>query len=70
MTTKLHRKISKFGTKAPIVEKALTSFERFYQAANKVDDNLIRKHGPAVAAEVNILHLVVFLSYLSPSLQG
>ncbi|CAF4955959.1 unnamed protein product, partial [Rotaria socialis] len=25
--------------------------ERFYQAANKVDDNLIQKHGEKVAAQ-------------------
>jgi len=53
MTTKIHRKISKFGTKAPIVEKALTSFEHFYQAANKLDDNLIKKHGSEIALQVN-----------------
>ncbi len=52
MTAKIHRKVSKFGTKAPIVEKALTSFEHFYQAANKLDDNLIQKHGSQVAAQV------------------
>ena len=52
MTSKIHRKLSKFGTQAPIVEKALTSFEHFYQAANKLDDNLIRKHGSEVAAQV------------------
>ncbi|CAF0772906.1 unnamed protein product [Didymodactylos carnosus] len=43
ITGKIHRKLSKFGTQAPIVDKALTSFERFYTAINKVDDNLIRK---------------------------
>ncbi|CAF2471886.1 unnamed protein product [Rotaria sp. Silwood2] len=53
MTTKIHRKISKFGTKAPVVEKALTSFERFYQAANKLDDNLIQKHGRQLAAQAD-----------------
>ncbi len=62
MTTKIHRKISKFGTKAPIVEKALTSFENFYQAANKLDDNLIKKHGPQLATQVKIFF---FLSYSS-----
>lgn len=64
MTQKIHRKISKFGTKAPIVEKALTSFEHFYQAANKVDDNLIQKHGAQVAAQVNTHSIIlVFLSF-------
>ncbi|UJR30238.1 hypothetical protein I4U23_017776 [Adineta vaga] len=53
MTTKIHRKLSKFGTKAPVVEKALNSFERFYQAANKLDDNLIQKHGAQVAAQAD-----------------
>ncbi|CAF1133901.1 unnamed protein product [Adineta ricciae] len=53
MTAKIHRKISKFGTKAPVVEKALNSFERFYQAANKLDDNLIQKHGARVAAQAD-----------------
>ncbi|CAM4739720.1 unnamed protein product [Rotaria magnacalcarata] len=53
MTTKIHKKISKFGTKAPVVEKALTSFEHFYQAANKLDDNLIQKHGQKVAVQAD-----------------
>ncbi|CAF0882962.1 unnamed protein product [Adineta steineri] len=53
MTSKIHRKISKFGTKAPVVEKALTSFQHFYQAANKVDDNLIQKHGSEVALQAD-----------------
>jgi hypothetical protein len=61
MTTKLHRKISKFGTQAPIVEKTLTSFEHFYQAANKLDDNLIQKHGSQVANQVkSIFHILIF----------
>lgn len=53
MTKKIHRKISKFGNKAPMVDKTLTSFERFYQAANKLDDNLIQKHGPRLAAQAD-----------------
>ena len=57
MTSRIHRKISKFGTKAPVVEKALTSFERFYQAANKLDDNLIQKHGSKIAAQVKFISL-------------
>jgi hypothetical protein len=61
ITSKIHRKISKFGTKAPIVEKALTSFENFYKAANKLDDNLIQKHGSQVAAQVkSISYLLSF----------
>ncbi|CAF1098298.1 unnamed protein product [Rotaria sordida] len=55
MTTKIHRKISKFGTKAPVVEKALTSFEHFYQAANKLDDNLIQKHGQQLATQADAI---------------
>jgi hypothetical protein len=61
MTSKIHRKISKFGTQAPIVEKTLTSFERFYQAANKLDDNLIQKHGSQVAVQVKSFSSFVFL---------
>jgi len=57
MTSKIHRKLSKFGTKAPVVEKALTSFGNFYQAANKLDDNLIRKHGSKLAAQVRFISL-------------
>ncbi len=65
MTTKIHRKISKFGTKAPIVEKALTSFQHFYQAANKLDDNLIQKNGSQVAAQVkSIFHIHSILSFI------
>jgi hypothetical protein len=56
MTNKIHRKLSKFGTKAPIVEKALSSFSNFYQAANKLDDNLIQKHGSKLAAQVKEIH--------------
>ena len=67
MTQKIHRKISKFGTKAPIVEKALTSFEHFYQAANKVDDNLIKKHGSQVAAQVKIHSIILFFVSFSLS---
>lgn len=61
MTAKIHRKVSKFGTQAPIVEKALASFEHFYQAANKLDDNLIQKHGSQVAAQVKYF---IFLNIL------
>lgn len=59
MTTKLHKKISKFGTKAPVVEKTLTSFERFYQAANKLDDDLIQKHGKKLAAQVGFFKYLI-----------
>lgn len=52
MTSKIHRKISKFGAQAPIVEKALSSFENFYKAANQLDDDLVRQHGSNVAAQV------------------
>jgi hypothetical protein len=64
ITTKVHRKISKFGTQAPIVEKALTSFEHFYQAANKLDDNLVQKHGSQVAAQVKSILCFFHISYL------
>lgn len=63
MTTKIHRKISKFGAQAPIVEKTLSSFGHFYQAANKLDDNLIQKHGPQVASQVELVLLDEFSSY-------
>jgi hypothetical protein len=75
MTSKIHRKISKFGTQAPIVEKALTSFQHFYQAANKLDDNLIQKHGSQVAAQVKtLLHFSslsfsVFFRQMLPQIQ-
>ena len=53
MTSKIHKKLSKFGAQAPIVDKTLTSFEHFYKAANKLDDNLIQQHGSKVAAQVS-----------------
>jgi hypothetical protein len=55
MTKKIHKKLSKFGSKAPIVEKALSSFDHFYKAANKLDDDLIQKHGSKVAAQVKFI---------------
>lgn len=64
MTTKIHKKVSKFGTQAPVVEKTLSSFERFYQAANKLDDNLIQKHGTQVAAQVKFCSIFFFFLFL------
>jgi hypothetical protein len=63
ITTRVHRKISQFGTQAPIVEKTLTSFEHFYQAANKLDDNLVQKYGSQVATQVKSI-LFFHISYL------
>ena len=70
ITSKIHRKISKFGTQAPIVEKALSSFEHFYKAANKLDDDLIHKHGPKLAAQVMRCSSFICLASSSPSILG
>lgn len=44
ITERIRTKLSKFEQKAPIVERAMNSFERLFNSIEKIDDEFQRKN--------------------------